>query len=192
MSQRRKDWELGRRLYEEQGKDFTQIGEAIGASRNTVSARAKTEGWIQHSRVVRESSGARQENILRSFIERDSEAIRRSLEQKHEINQILLRATKAHAKRLEGGTTLMIKAGTDKNGEPFYVEEDPILAIRRCALTVQSIEAVDRSIAGLKDETWRGGAQPGAPGTEQPPRYSPEQIEKMLGNDGPSLDDGVN
>lgn len=188
MSDEWYDWEKARKIYEEEGKSLQKVADIIGSTRQTVSRHAEAEGWVSARVLAREALPARRENVLRLFIERDSEAICRSLEQKHEINQILLRVAKAHAERLESGTKMLIKSGTDRNGDPVYVEEDPILSLSRLAVSVKSIEAVDRSIAGIRDDSWR--AKRSSPASAAKPDVA--EVRKRLRESMPAPQDSVN
>ena len=144
-----KDWKKARRLYEKQGKNFTEIAGILGCDRNTVARHASAEAWVDPAALLRESSVERKEKLLASFIEQDADAIRENLALKHSLNKRLLALAERHIERLEQGLELVIGTGVNA------VEEDVLLSMRRIALTVQTVETVDRSIAGLKDADWR-------------------------------------
>lgn len=153
---RRVDWKRARRLHEQDGKNFSEISDIVGCDRNTVARHAKREGWINGADLLRESSTERRENLLRSFIEQGAEAIRANLTRKHSLNERILMQAGKELARLEAGKHLEIGEGER------IVSEDPLLALRRIALTVQTVEAVDRSIADLKGHDWRSGSDGGA------------------------------
>ena len=149
------DWNRARRMYELEGETFLEIAQAIGCHRDTVSAHAKAECWIDPAQIQREGSTERRERVLREFVERDREAILANLAEKHALNSDLLGLARVQIERLKTGRELYVQTGSNKDGDPIYVAEDPIKAIRNLALTVKTIGDADAELAALKDSTWR-------------------------------------
>ena len=157
----RVDWRKARRLYEINGKSFTEIGETLGCRRETVARHAKSQAWINSAEIARESRAERSDEVFRRFIERDVDAITENLAQKHRVAKLILNGIEAHAERLEKGTLELVVRRDGK----VLVDEDPIMAFRRLALALGSVEVVDRSLAGLKrdDAGWRPDIDGSAP-----------------------------
>ena len=143
------DWKRARRLYERDGKTFKDIAAHFGCQAHTVAAHAKGEAWINGRQIARETAPRRFQKVLADFVERDAEAVRRNLEKKHQATAEILELALVHIERLKKGHELLVVRGETT------VTEDPLLALRRLALTVQTVEITDRSIAGLKDDGWR-------------------------------------
>jgi len=156
----RVDWNEARRLYEFEQKSFAELSELFGCKPHTVSAHAKREGWINGRAIGAESAAERREKIWRDFIDRDAEAVRANLAQKHRLTSRVMGLAEKHIERLELGHALIIGTGTN------VVEEDPLLSLRRVSLVLQNVEVIDRSLAGLKGDGWRSDAGDGGADTE--------------------------
>lgn len=149
------DWVEARRLYEQDGRTFTAIAKLAGCKRQTVAARAKREGWIERTLAVRAGAAA----ALRSYIERQRDEVLENLSTKHGLNRRLLALVETHIARLEADRLLYVESGTDGEGRPIYVAENPIKSIRDLSATVKTIEDVDAGL--LRDGAWHeSGAVP--------------------------------
>lgn len=178
MARHRIDWVEARRLYEFEGKNYTEIAELVGCDPQAVGIHARTESWVNHATIVRDSGPDRIRTIIDEFIEQDREAIKANLAAKHSINQRILALTRRHIERLENDQLFAIQTGTKRDGTPIVVEEDPVVSLSRLALTAQRVEAMDRSIADLKDGTWR--AKEDKPAEVSTESMTPKQIEQLL------------
>jgi hypothetical protein len=159
------DWKKGRRLRERDGKSFSEISRVLGCHRETVSAHAKREGWIDPTEIQQETGSQRREKIFREFIERDAEAIHRNLAKKHELASILLDQALLHAKRLQGGIEIELEK-QGKDGGTITLLEDPIASLRKLGLLGQNVEVIDRNLADLSDDGWRSKSAGGGADTE--------------------------
>lgn len=154
QTQRIKDWKKGRELYEREGKTYREIGEIIGAHEQTVAAHAEMEAWINPQRVLHESRPERVAAIIEGFIEQDRACIAENLSLKHSINRRILGLVQRHVERLERGITLkIVKERMD--GDVITVDEDVVTSLGRLALCAQRVEAIDKSLADLKESGWR-------------------------------------
>lgn len=149
----RVDWARVRLEYEQHGESTDELGRRYGVAGSTVRRRKAREGWREPHEVARERAERTGEEILKGFIDRDAEAIRANLEKKHEATSLVLKSALGHAKRLHEGTVELLRHSGD-----VVVREDPLLSLRRVALVLQTVEVIDRSLAGLKDDGWRSAS----------------------------------
>ncbi len=185
------DWERARRLYEEEGKTFEEIGETIGALAHTVSNHAKGEGWVNRKQLLADSQVERVRTFIDEFIEQDREAIKENLAAKHSLNKRILALARRHIERLENDQLFAIQTGTKRDGTPILVDEDPVVSLSRLALTAQRVEAMDKSIADLKDGSWRVKEE--KPAEDSKTELTAAQIDALLrGADQPSDEADVN
>ncbi len=184
MAWKKHDWKRARELYEHDGKNFSEIAEIVGCDKHTVSDHAKREGWVNPQQILKEAAPQRAEAIFEEFVQQSRSAVLGNLAEKHGINRRLLALVGKHIERLENGVEFAIQIGEKKDGEPILVHEDPVLSLRRLALAAQSIEAMDRSIADLKDSGWRKVEE--AEGDESAvSKLTPDQLAKLLRKSSP-------
>lgn len=144
------DWNAGRTMFEQGGKSFTEIGQALGCRRQTVAARAAREAWVSPSQVLKETAPQRREEIARRFIERDSEAILERLAKMARATEAGLEVAAIHIERLRDESLILCK----QRGE-VTIAESPSLELRRLASALASLHAVTSDLASLRDNTWR-------------------------------------
>lgn len=162
------DWKKARRLYEVNGLSFTEIGRIHGCNRNTVSRRAKAEGWVDRAEIEREASGERREKLAREFIERDGKAIVQNLSRKHQATTLLLDFFLDIAQKLQKGEIVGI--------------ENPVVTAGQAALGLRRLQIVDDLLAGLKDGSWRSDAGIGRAGAD-PHEETLQSALEALGDD---------
>lgn len=155
------DWKRGRNAYERDGKNFSEIAFMLQVGRDTVRSHALKEGWVNPAQILRESSADRAESIRLEFIERNRDAIVRSLSKKHEAASVLLDVVLLEANRLKEKTVTYCK----QYGEQV-VSEEPALVAARLTMALQRVTVIDRDIAGLKDDSWRSGSGANAADSE--------------------------
>jgi hypothetical protein len=148
------DWKKARGLYEVGGKSFSEISRTLGCARNTVSARAKREGWIDHAEVEQAASDERRQKIIRDFVERDGAAILDNLERKHRATTLILDFFLDKAEKLAEG---------EKVGGALV---DPIVSAGQMALGLRRLQIVDDLLADLKDGSWRADAGTSGAGSD--------------------------
>lgn len=191
MGRHRIDWVEARRLYEFEGKNFKEISEIVGCDAQSVGIHARTESWVNHATIVRDSGPDRIRSIIDEFIEQDRAAIRENLATKHALNKRILALAERHIERLESDQLFAIQTGTKRDGTPILVDEDPVVSLSRLALTAQRVEAMDRSIADLKDGAWR--VKEDKPAEDAKTELTAAQIDALLrGADQPSDEADVN
>jgi hypothetical protein len=150
----------------------------VGIHPDTLAAHCESEHWINPVDIIRQNSAERIRNFVDEFIEQDREAIKRNLAAKHSLNERILALAARHIDRLEKDELFAIEKGTDRNGAPILVMEDPVVSLRRLSLVAQSVEAMDKSIADLKDGSWRVKEEKPPEGADA--ALNPKQIEALL------------
>jgi hypothetical protein len=160
----RADWNEARRLYEVEGKFFSEIAEIVGCQPHTVGRRAKREHWINRQQIISESTAARQDEIWRRFVERDAEAVTESLVRGHRINGRIQAELESRLDLVQADHSRLLAVLSGQAFDPITkgdVAEMLVralrstLELRRIGLTNQTVLMGDRAIAGLKDDGWR-------------------------------------
>jgi len=131
---KRHDWKKARRLYELEHKSLTEIGEIIGARRETVSKYANRQAWkradIAHDALERatERAAARVAELI------GPQVLDNLQEAEHQRKLVL----QVNARILEG--LVLSVSPSEAGGTPptliFGPGSSPDLTLRRCALNI--------------------------------------------------------
>jgi hypothetical protein len=184
------DWIEIRRQRETEGKSFSALSRAHGVHRGTIAARSKRENWRDPADFQQERSSRTAEEIMRGFVTRDAKSVLKDLTRKHELNGQILGLVERYLAAL--------KAYMDSDDESLLPDSvsrvlggrvDPVLALRRVALVVQTVECVDSNLAFIKtDDSWRSGLDSNAEESGESSRRIRDALARLArGNDERSI-----
>lgn len=149
------DWKKAQRLYERDGKTFSEIAAHFGCKPHTVGIHARNEGWVNRRQIAKETAAERRELISRQFVERQAAAILQDMEEQHLLVRKLRTLTDRHADRLLEDRLWQMQRGE------VVVDEDPASTLDKLTRAAERCEKINRSLAGLNDAGWRSSGERG-------------------------------